>query len=92
MTQALSIPVMAGFLSTLMFIGSNLPMLYKAFRTRNLKSYSLAHIALSNLGNLVYWLYILALPFGPVWLLHGFNTAVACLMLLWYLRYERKQI
>jgi hypothetical protein len=43
---------------------------------------------LSNLGNLIYWLYVISLPVGPVWFLHGFFTITTGLMLLFYLRYE----
>ena len=69
--------IVAGVISTLMFVSSNLPMLWKAFTTKNLTSYSLGHISLSNVGNLIYWLYLFTLPMGPVWFLHGFNTVVA---------------
>jgi uncharacterized protein with PQ loop repeat len=80
--------IVAGVISTLMFVSSNLPMLWKAFTTKNLTSYSLGHISLSNAGNLIYWLYLFTLPMGPVWFLHGFNTLVAGLMLVGYLRYQ----
>lgn len=83
------IQLVAGTVSTLLFVLSNLPMVVRALRTRNLASYSLTHIALSNVGNLLHWLYVLTLPVGPVWVLHGFNSAVAALMLALYLRYER---
>jgi hypothetical protein len=80
--------IFAGVISTLMFVSSNLPMLWKAFTTKNLTSYSLGHISLSNAGNLIYWLYLFTLPMGPVWFLHGFNTLVAGLMLVGYLHYQ----
>jgi hypothetical protein len=67
---------------------SNFPMVAKAVRTRDLQSYSLGQILLANVGNLLYWLYVVGLPLGPIWFLHGFNTAVALLMLLLYLIYE----
>src|SRR6185295_14479370 len=82
------IQIVAGIISTLMFVSSNLPMLWKAFTTKDLTSYSLGHISLSNVGNLIYWLYLFTLPVGPVWFLHGFNTLVAGLMLVGYLRYQ----
>jgi hypothetical protein len=82
------IQIVAGVISTLMFVSSNLPMLWKAFSTKDLTSYSLSHIGLSNLGNPIYWLYIFTLPVGPIWFLHSFNTLVASLMLFWYLRYQ----
>jgi hypothetical protein len=72
----------------MIFVSSNLPMLVKAFRSRNLQSYSLAQIGMANAGNGLHWLYVAGLPLGPVWVLHGFNTAVAVVMLLLYLRYE----
>jgi uncharacterized protein with PQ loop repeat len=81
--------LVAGSFSTLIFIASNLPMVWKAFYTKDMGSYSLAHIGLSNAGNALYWLYVLSLPVGPVWLLHGFNTFVTAFMLFWYVRYEK---
>ena len=78
----------AGMVATLIFVGSNLPMIWKAAVTKNLSSYSLSHIGLSNAGNVVNWLYVVSLPFGPIWLLHGFNTLVAAFMFIWYVRYE----
>lgn len=84
-----TLQVFTGFASTLMFMTSNLPMLLQAYKTKNLKSYGLAHIVLGNLGNLIYWMYITGLPFGPLWILQGFFTLSAALMLFWYLRYEK---
>jgi uncharacterized protein with PQ loop repeat len=81
--------MIAGTASSLIFVSSNLPMLWKAFTTKNLASYSLGHLGLSNGGNLLFWIYVASLPMGPIWLLHSFNTVVAVLMLIWYLRYER---
>lgn len=81
--------VIAGAISTAMFISSNLPMAFKAYKTKDLKSYSLGHLVLSNLGNLVHWVYVSSLPFGPIWFLHGFYTLVTAFMIIWYLRYER---
>lgn len=80
--------VYAGGISTALFITSNLPMLFKAISTRDLKSYSLGHLSLSNLGNLIHWVYVSSLPFGPIWFLHGFYTLVTAVMLIWYFRYE----
>ena len=85
-----SLPMLAGFVSSTIFIGSNLPMLIKAFKTKDLSSYSLGHLALGSLGNLVYWLYVVSLPFGPVWLLQTFFTMASALMLFFYFRYEKK--
>jgi hypothetical protein len=69
---------------------STLPMLLKAFHTKDLKSYSFTNIMLSNIGNLIYAMYVYSLPVGPVWALHGFNLVTTGLMLFWYLRYEAK--
>ncbi len=82
--------MLAGFASSTIFISSNLPMLFKAFKTKNLSSYSLGHLVLGNLGNTVYWLYVISLPVGPVWFLQGFFSTASALMLLCYLRYEKK--
>ena len=86
--ETVNIAIMAGFISGAIFIFSNLPMIVKAFHTKDLKSYSLGHIGLANLGNLIHWIYVVGLPVGPIWFLHGFNTLVAVLMLAFYLHYE----
>ncbi len=86
--QQSTLQTIAGTIATLIFVGSSLPMLWKAVTTKNLASYSLTQISLSNTGNLFHWLYVVGLPIGPIWLLHGFNTVVAVLMLCCYLRYE----
>ncbi len=82
------IPVVAGAVSTAIFATSALPMLIKAFRTKDLKSYSLPSIALSNIGNVIHSVYVYSLPAGPIWMLHSFYLITTGLMLLWYLRYE----
>jgi uncharacterized protein with PQ loop repeat len=87
-----SIQIAAGFTSSLIFISSNLPMLFKAFKTKDMSSYSLGHLTLGNLGNAVYWLYVSSLPVGPVWFLQAFFTLASGLMLFCYLRYEKKWI
>jgi hypothetical protein len=87
-----SLQVLAGFASSMIFISSNLPMLFKAFKTKDLSSYSLGHLVLGNLGNTVYWLYVLSLPMGPVWFLQGFFSIASALMLFCYLRYEKNWI
>ena len=79
----------AGMISTSIFAVSHVPMLIRAFRTKDLHSYSAANLALSNLGNGFHWLYIASLPFGPIWFLHGFYTFAAAIMLLWYVRYRK---
>jgi len=84
-----SLSMLAGFASSTIFISSNLPMLFKAFKTKDLSSYSLGHLTLGTLGNLIYWLYVVSLPFGPVWILQVFFTLASASMLFCYLRYEK---
>jgi uncharacterized protein with PQ loop repeat len=83
------ISFLAGMISTSIFTVSHIPMLVRAFRTKDLRSYSAANLVLANLGNVFHWFYIASLPLGPIWLLHGFYTVVSATMLLWYLRYRR---
>ena len=82
------IPFAAGLVSDLVFMLGALPMLFKAARTKNLRSYSLANLALSNAGNAIYWVYVSSLPLGPIWFLHAFSTVSTLLMLIWYLAYR----
>lgn len=84
----MDIPVTAGSISALLFISANFPMLLKAYKTRNLRSYSLSNMVLINVGNLLYWLYVINLPIGPIWLLHGFYTLTSAAMLVFYLRFQ----
>lgn len=79
--------VLAGTASTALFVASTLPMLAKARRTRDLASYSLGNLLLANVGNLVHSVYVLSLPLGPIWALHGFYTATSLTMLAWFVRY-----
>jgi uncharacterized protein with PQ loop repeat len=81
-------PVLAGTTSTLIFASSLLPMLVKAARTKDLRSYSLGNIVLSNVGNVIHSIYVFHLPAGPIWALHTFYLVATALMLVWYLRYE----
>ena len=86
------IPLLAGAVSTVIFAGGTLPMLVKAGRTRDLGSYSLGNILLSNLGNLIHSVYVFHLPAGPIWALHSFHLLSTGLMLVWYLRYTESPI
>ncbi len=90
-TMQVNLPVVAGAISTMIFALSTLPMLMKAFRTKDLRSYSLGNILLSNVGNVVHAIYVFHLPAGPIWLLHTFYLVTTGLMLVWYLRYEWRQ-
>ena len=82
----LNLPVIAGTTSTVIFGLSALPMLSKAFRTKDLRSYSFGNILLSNGGNVIHSVYVFHLPPGPIWLLHSFYLVTTALMLAWYLR------
>ena len=73
---------MAGIISTLMFLGSNLPMVVQAIRSRDVSSYSRGYLVMTNIGNAVYTVYVLSLPAGPIWLLHLVYTTVSAFMLL----------
>ena len=86
----MSLPVLAGSISTALFMASVLPMLIKAWRTKDLESYSLGNLVTSNVANLFYSVYGASLPFGPVWALHGFYLGATALMLFWALRYRRR--
>ncbi len=83
-----NVSLMAGVVSSLIFMVGGLPMLYKAWCTRNLKSYSPLSLGLNTAGNVIYWLYVVSLPIGPIWFLHTFWTVATWLMLIWYLRYR----
>jgi hypothetical protein len=80
----LSLPTLAGLASTVIFAASTLPMLVKAYRSRDLASYSLGNIALANLGNAVHAVYVYSLLPGPIWLLHTFYLVSSALMLGWF--------
>src|SRR3954454_3418393 len=84
------IMLLAGTVSTSIFAVSHIPMLVRAFRTKDLRSYSPTNLILSNIGNGFHWLYIASFPFGPIWFLHSFYTIAAALMLLWYLQHRSR--
>ena len=88
MTTSLS--VLAGSVSTVVFVASALPMLVKAARTKDLGSYSVGNILLANLGNLVYAFYVFSLPVGPIWALHSFYMVSSFAMLVMWLNYHRR--
>ncbi len=87
--DTLHISVLAGMISTTLLVSSYVPMLLKAFRTKDLRSYSLANIAFANVGNAIHWVYVINLPVGPIWLLHSFYTLATALIVFWYVRYRR---
>ena len=81
--------VLAGSVSTVVFIASYLPMLVKAARTKDLASYSVGNLVLANVGNLVYAIYVFSLPVGPIWALHSFYTVESSRCWIW-LGYRRR--
>ena len=83
---SMDLAVFAGVVSTGLFAMSYVPMLAKAARTKNLSSYSLGNLAITNAGNAVYSAYVFSLPFGPIWFLHTFYVVASLLMLVWFLR------
>ena len=82
------VQMIAGSVAGLIFAAASWNMLVKAWRTKDLRSYSLGQIVLNNVGNLFYWLYVVSLPLGPIYFMHGFFTLVSLLMLIWYLVYR----
>ena len=82
----MDIPLVAGTVSTVAFAVSNLPMLRKALRTRDVSSYSLSSMAMINAANAVYSLYVFSLPLGPIWALHTFYVVSCAIMLVLCLR------
>src|SRR5262245_34313046 len=82
------VQMVAGSIAGLIFAAASWNMLVKAWRTKDLRSYSLGQIVLNNVGNLFYWLYVISLPFGPIYLMHAFFTLVSMLMLIGYFMYR----
>ena len=84
----MDLAVFAGVLSTGLFAMSYLPMLVKAARTRDLSSYSFGNLAITNVGNALYSVYVFSLPAGPIWFLHTFYLVASALMLVWFFRFR----
>jgi hypothetical protein len=87
----MDLAVFAGVASTGLFAMSYLPMLMKAGRTKDLSSYSLGNLAITNAGNALYSVYVFSLPVGPIWFLHTFYLVTSALMLGWFLRYRSRR-
>jgi uncharacterized protein with PQ loop repeat len=85
-----SLPVLAGSVSTVLFVASTLPMLVKAARTRDLGSYSVGNLVLANVANVVHSFYVFNLPVGPIWALHSFYLVTSFTMLIMWLNYCRR--
>ncbi|WP_250444812.1 hypothetical protein [Actinotalea sp. C106] len=92
--MSIDLTVAAGSASTVIFVSSVMPMVVKALRTKDLTSYSVPSLLLSNVGNLVHSFYVYSLPAGPIWALHGFYLVTTALMLVMTLRYrtDRPQV
>jgi hypothetical protein len=88
--MSMSMALLAGSVSTVVFIASYLPMLAKAARTRDLGSYSVGNLVLANLGNAVYSIYVFSLPPGPIWALHSFYLVSSLAMLAMWVGYRRR--
>lgn len=85
----MSWPAVAGGLATTLFVLATLPMVIKARRSRDLRSYSGANLVIANCGNLLQSFYVVTLPPGPIWGIHFFNVLVTALMLYWWVRFGR---
>lgn len=72
--------MIAGTASTVLFAAANVPMLARALRTRDLESYSVPSLVTINAGNLLHTAYVVSLPLGPVWFLHGFYLVSMAVM------------
>ncbi len=81
--------MISGTVSTVLFACAHLPMVFKAIRSRDMRSYSAASLAVGNVANLVHTVYVLSLPVGPVWFLHGFYLVTMGLMLVMWMRFGR---
>jgi hypothetical protein len=84
------LPLIAGSVSSLIFITGTLNMVVKAWLTKDMKSYSISALVLNNIGNLFYWIYVVSLPLGPIYLLHGFFTVTTIFLLVWTLLYRHR--
>ena len=84
----MNLSVLAGTRSTVLFALGMLPMLVRAARTKDLASYSLGNLLLTNVANAVHSVYVFNLPAGPIWVLHLAYVLASALMLAWWLRYR----
>jgi hypothetical protein len=88
MTMDAKVSVLAGMVSTVLFAASLLPMLRKAWQTKDLRSYSLDSLLLTNVANVVHSVYVFDLPPGPIWFLHAFYLLASIVLLGLYMRHE----
>ena len=85
----MDLALLAGTTSTVLFAGASLPMLAKAIRTHDVRSYSLLALIATNAANLIHTIYVVSLPPGPIWVLHGFYVVTEALMIVLYVRQVR---
>lgn len=90
--MSITLSVLAGSVSTALFVASTLPMLVKAARSRDLGSYSVSNLVLANVGNLTYAVYVFSLPVGPIWALHSFYLVSSAAMLAMWVGYRRRAV
>lgn len=89
--RSMDLATLAGMASTALFAAANFPMLAKAIRTRDMTSYSFTALLVGNAANVVHTVYVLSLPIGPIWVLHGFYLLSMAVMIGLYLRHGRSR-
>ncbi len=78
-----------GAIASVMFAISHVPMVVKAVRTRDVRSYSVPNLILVNAGNALWTVYVLSLPIGPIWALHSLYLIAGATMLALVVRERR---
>ena len=85
----IDLPQIAGLVAGVFFVVAQGPMLIKALRTKDLKSYSPAFLVIAAVGNILYWPYILTLPFGAAFFIHIFMSLSTWLMLFFWWKWRK---
>ena len=83
--------LIAGSISSALFIASTIPALAKVLHTKDMRSYRRSSLFIATLGNGMHWLYIVSLPIGPIYALHGFTTRSTTFMVVWSWKYQRSE-
>jgi uncharacterized protein with PQ loop repeat len=86
----MELATLAGAISTSLFAAANVPMVVRAVRTKDMTSYSLSALIVSNGANIVHTAYVVSLPFGPIWVLHGFYLVSMALMITMRIRFASR--
>lgn len=86
----MELQVAAGSISSVIFMMGTTTMVIRAWRTKDMQSFSATMLVLNNLGNFIHWIYVLSLPVGPIYVLQAFNTAATLFMLIWWVLYHKK--